>query len=245
MSNKPKVAIVTGGERGIGRGIVQAFLDAGMSVCIAGIDEEAAEKTLRELDASGRLIFCRTDVGDEAAVREMVEETKQTFGQIDVVVSNAGLPDASGQKVETLSLEHWDKVIRTNLTGGFLCAKHAFPELRRTRGSMVLIASTRAHQSEPDSTAYSASKGGVVALTHSLAISGGPDIRVNCISPGWIHTGDRSKLKERHHAVHPVGRVGQPADIASMAIYLVSPEAGFITGQNFIVDGGMSRKMIY
>jgi NAD(P)-dependent dehydrogenase (short-subunit alcohol dehydrogenase family) len=164
---------------------------------------------------------------------------------LDAVIANAGLAKASGQPVETLSLEKWEQVLRVNLTGCFLCAKHAFPELRKTRGSMVLTASTRALQSMPEGVAYSASKGGVLALTHSLAISGGPDIRVNAVSPGWIYHGDPADLPDSAHSIHPVGRVGRHADIASMTAYLISEEAGFITGQNFVVDGGMTRKMIY
>jgi NAD(P)-dependent dehydrogenase (short-subunit alcohol dehydrogenase family) len=245
MSLENKVAIVTGGERGIGHGITKRFLQQGMRVCMAGLDEEAAEKTLKEFDAGDRLLFIPTDVGEEAAVQAMIEKTVGQFGQLDAVVANAGLADASGQPVESLSLEKWDRIIQTNLTGGFLCAKHAFPELRKTKGSMVLIASTRALQSQRDGIAYSASKGGVLALTHSLAISGGPEIRVNAISPGWISHDDPAELPDRVHAVHPVGRVGRHADIASMAAYLISEEAGFITGQNFVVDGGMTKKMIY
>jgi NAD(P)-dependent dehydrogenase (short-subunit alcohol dehydrogenase family) len=120
-------------------------------------------------------------------------------------------------------------------------------------GSIVNIASTRALQSEANTEAYSASKGGVVALTHALAVSLGPDIRVNCISPGWIAVDDWKKsarrkqpvLRPEDHAQHPVGRVGHPEDIAALAAYLISSKASFITGQNFVVDGGMTKKMIY
>jgi NAD(P)-dependent dehydrogenase (short-subunit alcohol dehydrogenase family) len=144
-------------------------------------------------------------------------------------------------------------MIRANLTGSFLMAKHAVPHLRAGRGAIVNIASTRALQSEPDTEAYSASKGGLVALTHALAVSLGPDIRVNCVSPGWIDTSGWKKrsrrgqeaLRPEDHAQHPAGRVGTPEDVAAMVLYLVSDAAGFVTGQNFVVDGGMTRKMIY
>jgi len=123
-------------------------------------------------------------------------------------------------------------------------AKHSYPLFRGSKGAIVNISSTRFLQSEKNTFAYSASKGGVVSLTHSLAVSLGPLIRVNCISPGWIDT-KGEPLRPEDHAQHPAGRVGRPQDIASLASYLLSEEAGFITGQNFIVDGGMTRKMIY
>ncbi len=152
-----------------------------------------------------------------------------------------------------LRLEEWNRVLSVNLTGAVLCAKHSAPHLAKSRGSIVNIASTRALMSEPDTFAYSASKGGVVALTHSLALSLGPEVRVNCISPGWIDVSEwkkgrarrAAKLSAMDHNQHPSGRVGRPEDIASLAAYLISPEAGFITGANFVVDGGMTRKMVY
>lgn len=152
-----------------------------------------------------------------------------------------------------MSLDEWNRVIAVNLTGAMLCVKHAAPHLRAARGAIVNIASTRALMSEPNTEAYAASKGGIVALTHALAMSLGPDVRVNCICPGWIDSAPwqkKSKRKtpqwsEQDHTQHPAGRVGEPMDIANMAVYLLSEKAGFITGQNFVVDGGMTKKMIY
>ncbi len=130
--------------------------------------------------------------------------------------------------------------------------KHAVPHLRNTRGAIVNMASTRALQSEPDTEAYAATKGGMVALTHALAVSLGPEIRVNCISPGWIDTrawqggsDEVEALSQADHHQHPAGRVGTPEDIAALVAYLISPQASFITGQNVVADGGMVRKMIY
>lgn len=239
------VAIVTGGERGIGRGIVEELCAGGYAVGILGIDDNAGDFFTREGDFSGNIFFRHCDVGVEKQVRGGIDAVVSRFGRLDAFVANAGLADAGGQTVETLSLEAWDRVLRTNLTGMFLCAKHGFPHLRRCQGAMVLIASTRALQSEADTVAYSASKGGVVALAHSLAVSGGPEIRVNAVSPGWIHHGKPEDLREIDHAQHPAGRVGRHADIAGMVAYLLSPRAAFITGQNFVVDGGMTKKMIY
>jgi len=148
--------------------------------------------------------------------------------------------------VETLSLTEWRTLLDTNLTAAFLLARAATPLLRQSQGSILTIASTRAHQSEPDTEAYAASKGGLLALTHALAISLAP-IRVNCISPGWIETpiAGQGEIRPQDHTQHPAGRIGRTQDIAAMAAFLLGPDAGFITGSEFIVDGGMTRKMIY
>jgi len=143
------------------------------------------------------------------------------------------------------TLEDWNTVIATNLTAAFLLAKLGETHLRRNKGAMVLIASTRAHMSEANTFAYSASKGGLVALTHSLAITLGPDVRVNCISPGWINVDANTKLSAEDHAQHPAGRVGTPSDTAAAVAFLLSEAAGFMTGAELIIDGGMTRKMIY
>jgi NAD(P)-dependent dehydrogenase (short-subunit alcohol dehydrogenase family) len=146
--------------------------------------------------------------------------------------------------VTDLSLDEWRRVLDVNLTGAFLLAKHAAPRLRQAQGAIVNIASTRALMSEPDTEAYAASKGGLVALTHALAMSLGPKVRVNCISPGWIDTAGE-ELSEADHAQHPAGRVGRPEDVAELVAWLSSPKSEFVTGANFVIDGGMTRKMIY
>ena len=135
-------------------------------------------------------------------------------------------------------------MIGTNLTSTFLLTRAGEAMLRAANGAVVTIASTRAHMSEADTEAYAASKGGLVALTHALSISLAPDVRVNCVSPGWIFTkGDPPRAED--HAFHPAGRVGTPEDIAALVAFLAGPESGFITGAEFIVDGGVTRKMIY
>jgi NAD(P)-dependent dehydrogenase (short-subunit alcohol dehydrogenase family) len=253
MSLQKKVAIVTGGGQGIGKAIAKRFLEEGLKVVIAEIDEEAGKETEAEFKPLGSILFVQTDVSSEDSVKNLTEETKNSFGSIDVLVNNAALADPENSPITELSLEDWNKTISTNLTGAFLCAKHSVPYLRKTKGTIINIASTRALMSEPNTEAYSAAKGGILALTYALAISLGPDIRVNCISPGWIEVSEWKKqakrrkpeLTEQDHQQHPAGRVGKPEDIASLAVYFVSPEAAFITGANFVVDGGITKKMIY
>jgi NAD(P)-dependent dehydrogenase (short-subunit alcohol dehydrogenase family) len=246
-----QVAVVTGGARGIGKGIVARLVDDGMQVVIADRDGAAATTTAAHYGPQAHALV--TDVADEAAVAALMEQVRSRFGRLDVLINNAGIARAHSAPLEELALSDWQTLLDTNLTGIFLCCKHAIPLLRAQQGSIVNIASTRALQSEPHTEAYAASKGGVVALTHALAVSLGPHIRVNCISPGWIAVtdghqdaaGNPPQLTTADHDQHPVGRVGRPADVAALVAYLISDEAGFVTGQNFIIDGGMTRKMIY
>jgi NAD(P)-dependent dehydrogenase (short-subunit alcohol dehydrogenase family) len=246
-----RVAIVTGGGQGIGKAIAKKFLENHISVVIAEIDESAGKETEEEYLSLGEIKFIKTDVSKEEEVKNMVEETVNTFGKINYLINNAGI--GINKHISELTLEEWNRVLGVNLTGAFLCSKYAYPYLKKEKGVIINIASTRAFMSEPNTEAYSASKGGIYALTHALAISLGPDIRVNCISPGWIEVSEWKKkslrkpaeLTELDHKQHPAGRVGRPEDIASLVLYLISDEAGFITGANFIVDGGMTRKMIY
>jgi NAD(P)-dependent dehydrogenase (short-subunit alcohol dehydrogenase family) len=246
-----KIAIITGGGQGIGKAVAQRLLMAGMTVVIAEIDAEAAHEVETEYAALGTVRYIPANVTDEDAVKNLMETTVHEFGHIDVLMNNAGI--AANRPIADLSLREWNHVITTNLTGTFLCSKYAAPYLAQRQGVIINMASTRTLMSEPDTEAYSASKGGIAALTHALAISLGPNVRVNCISPGWIDVSPWKKkqfrkmpgITEAEGRQHPVGRVGTPEDIASMVCFLVSPDAGFITGGNFIVDGGMTRKMIY
>jgi len=215
---------------GIGAAIATRLLRDGWDVVVADRDVNGAAP------AGGRYAVC--DVGDETAVNALVaQETK-----LDALVCNAGVNVR--KPIAHLTLAEWSRVIATNLTSTFLLARASEPRLRAASGSVVTIASTRAHMSEANTEAYSASKGGLVALTHALSISLAPDVRVNCISPGWIFTkGDPPRPED--HAFHPAGRVGTPEDIAALVAFLVGPESGFITGAEFTVDGGVTRKMVY
>jgi NAD(P)-dependent dehydrogenase (short-subunit alcohol dehydrogenase family) len=222
------VALVTGGAKGIGAAIAGRLVTDGWQVVVA--DRETA------LAPGVRSAVC--DVGVEALVQS-VSDTEQ---RLDAVVCNAGF--MIRKPLAELTLAEWTSVLTTNLTSTFLLARAAEAMLRAAKGAIVTIASTRAHMSEPNTESYSASKGGLVALTHALAVSLAPDVRVNCISPGWIFTkGPVPNAGE--HAFHPAGRVGVAEDIAALAAFLVGKESGFITGSEFVADGGVTRKMIY
>ncbi len=245
IGREEKTAVVTGGARGIGRAIAERLLHDGYRVLIFDVERQTGSKTASELDASGRTAFYHVDVGDEASVRAAFEDMRgNRHESIDVVVNNAGIPRPYGDPIQRLDIARWNLYLAVNLTSVVLTTKYAHPLFRGGRGVIVNIASTRFLQSERNTFAYTASKGGMVSLTHSLAVSLGPDIRVNCVSPGWIHTRD-DPLSPEDHSQHPAGRVGKPEDIASLVSWLVSDQAGFVTGQNFIADGGMTRKMIY
>lgn len=242
---------ITGGGQGIGKAMARRFLETGAQVTIAEMDEEAGRETVEEYARFGQIRLEVIDVADEEAVDTAIARTVEQTGGLDVLINNAAV--AANKPVTELGAREWERVLAVNLSGPLYCAKHAAPHLKKQRGSIINIASTRALMSEPHTEAYSASKGGIVALTHSLAVSLGPDVRVNCISPGWIDVSPWKKSRERNperlsdedHRQHPAGRVGTPEDVAALAFFLSSEEAGFITGQNFVVDGGMTRKMIY
>ena len=174
-------------------------------------------------------------------------------GRLDIVVNNAGLSIEPRAPLAELDLAHWRRMLDVDLTGPLIVSRAAARHLRRQNGSIINIASTRAMMSEPNTFAYSAAKGGLISLTHALAISLGPDIRANAIAPGWIATEKWLPRNQRHpstitaadHTQHPAGRVGRPEDIAALAVFLASDDATFITGTVVTADGGMTRKMIY
>ena len=248
-----KTIVVTGGARGIGRAIVEYLLHRNAQVVIADCDREAGEELAGNLRRPERNCFFPTDVGREESVARCIDLALHRFGCIDGVVNNAGIANPGHTPVTDLGLEAWEDMLRVNLTGPFLMVKHAAPHIALRKGAIVNIASTRALQSEPHTEAYTASKGGLVALTHALAISFSHRLRVNAILPGWIDvsahrlkgTHGNQHLRDEDHRQHPAGRVGVPDDVAALAAFLLSEKAAFITGQAFVADGGMTKKMMY
>lgn len=254
-----RTAVVTGGAQGIGKGIVQHLLAEGWRVAALDRDGEAV-RDLRRETPDARLLARRCDVASERAVSsayEAIDAWQAKAGQapgIDLLVSNAGLADPVLGPIEEASLADWRRWQDSHVTGAFLMVRAAVPRLRQRAGaSIVLVASTRALQSEPLCEGYAAAKGALCAMSHALAVSLGPAIRVNAVLPGWIETGPWAKASKRrapeHRDIdrdqHPVGRVGEPRDIASAIAWLASEGAGFVTGHQLVVDGGMTRRMIY
>ncbi len=250
---KDKIAVVTGGAQGIGLVTVLAFLRNGAKVIALDKDEEAINDALEDFlsDFRSRVEFITCDLARPDQIKQSCRKVLSAEGKIDVLMNNAGV--GSWKSIEEITLEEWDEVININLRAAFLMVKNLLPALGE--GSAVVnIASTRALMSEADTEPYSASKGGLLALTHALAISLAPKkIRVNAVSPGWIEVSGYKKRKERKspvlreidHKQHPAGRVGKPEDVANAVLFLASSLSGFITGTNLIVDGGMTVKMIY
>lgn len=246
-----EAAIVTGGAQGIGKAISLKLIQEGIFVFVLDIDEEALGDFYAEVSPQRMFSTILCDVGDQALLKGAINLCLEQSGKIKFLVNNAAI--SASRPLEELSLEDWRRIMVVNLDSYFLAAKHLAPVLRANQGVIVNLCSTRAFMSEPGTEAYSASKGGVFALTHALAMSLQPNVRVNCISPGWIDTEPWQKKSKRkttdwppeEHLQHPAGRIGKPEDIADLAWFLLSERAGFITGQNFFCDGGMTRKMIY
>lgn len=241
-----KVVVVTGAGKGIGKSIAHAYAAAGAMVVIAEKDPSNGSATEKVIKSSGGIAeFIRTDVSRKDDISGMIWKTVEKFDTIDILINNAGI--SRWASPYDLPVDEWDEIINTNLRSVFLCSREAGRIMRKNGGGAIVnIASTRALMSEPESEAYAASKGGIVALTHALAASLARDnIRVNCISPGWIETGDYARLRDVDHKQHFSGRVGKPEDIAEACLYLTAEGSSFINGANLIIDGGMTRKMIY
>jgi NAD(P)-dependent dehydrogenase (short-subunit alcohol dehydrogenase family) len=243
---KGKVVIVTGAGRGIGQCLAKTYASKGAHVVLADIDPEAGAETEQMIRSDGQdATFVPTDVSNPDEICTLFRKINELTGRIDVLINNAGVSE--WKSPYEISVPEWDHIINTNLRSVFLCSREAARMMRKSGGGAIVnIASTRAFMSEPDSEAYAASKGGIVALTHALAASfAGDHIRVNCVSPGWIETGAYDQLREIDHAQHLSGRVGKPEDIANACLYLTDEKNDFLNGSNIIIDGGMTRKMIY
>ena len=252
MSKTFKTTLITGGAQGIGLAIASLFAEKGHNVVILDVDEEAGQEALERLSSYQSVYFKSCDISKAEQVKSSIQFAIQKTGRIDHLINNAGV--SNFYSFEEITEEQFDYVLDVNLKGAFWMSKTVRPYLEEQTGATIVnIASTRALMSEPNAEAYAASKGGLLSLTHAMAISLGPNIRVNAISPGWIEVGDwkkNSTQKLPNHsnedkAQHPVGRVGVPLDVAQAAWFLCSEASSFMTGQNLVLDGGMTIKMIY
>jgi len=246
VNYKGRVILVTGAASGIGREIAEGYLKENATVIIA--DKNATlglefEKHClkRGFDAQ----FIHVDLKDENEIVQMFQIIKKKYSHLDVLINNAGV--CKFKPLKSLSVVEWDEVINTNLRATFIASRE-FSKINDglIYGRIINISSTRYLMSESNSEAYAASKGGIVSLTHALAISlSSQNMTVNSISPGWIHTGSEKSLSKLDHQQHPSQRVGKPTDILKACLYLTDEKNNFITGTNIIIDGGITKKMIY
>jgi 2-dehydro-3-deoxy-D-gluconate 5-dehydrogenase len=246
-----KVAIVTGGNGGIGLGIARGLAQAGASIAVAGRNAEKTRNAVDQLSSLGaRAVGLQADVTDAAQIQQMVEGTVEALGGVDILIANAGM--SIRKPPETYSLDEWTTVITTNLTGVFACCHAVHPAMKaRGGGKIVTIGSMTSIFGLDMAAPYTATKGGVMQLTKSLSSAWARDnIQVNCILPGWIDTDltvmARSVLPRLHESVverTPTKRWGRPEDLAGAAIFLCSPASDFVTGVALPVDGGFSSSM--
>lgn len=220
-----KVAVVTGGARGIGKAICDAFREKGFIIC-----------TIDLLDND----YYIGDIADEKTLVDFSEKVLSEYGKIDYLINNACL--SKGGLFEC-SYEDFNYVLRVGVSAPFMLAK-LFMNYFNKGGSIVNIASSRYLMSQSDTESYSAAKGGIVSLTHAMAVTLAGKVRVNAISPGWIDT-EESEFSEEDKKQHPVERVGVPEDIVHAVLFLIDEKSSFITGENIMVDGGMTKLMIY
>ena len=220
-----QVAVITGGAQGIGKCIAEEFLKNGAHVCI--IDKQPNN-------------YFTGDLAEEETLNRFAEKVIAEHGKVDYLINNA-LPLLKG--IADCSYEEFNYALRVGVTAPFYLTKLFLPHFS-PGGAVVNISSSRDRMSQPQTESYTAAKGGIAALTHALAVSLGGKVRVNSISPGWIDTAYR-EYTGADAVQHPAGRVGNPLDIANMVLYLCSDKAGFITGENICIDGGMTKQMIY
>jgi len=238
MKLKNKVALITGGGRGIGRATAILFAKEGAQVVVSDIDLKEGRETVALINATcGEASFVQADVSKAAEAKRMVETAVEKYGRLDVLFNNAGI-ELTG-KVEEMPEDAWDRVLDVNLKGVFLCSKYAIPQMLKQGGGTIINAgSTAGLFGLGEEGAYCASKGGVIVLTKSMAMDyAAKNIRVNCICPGSVET----RLTPSTPAVIkniPMGRIGQPEDVAKIALLFASDQASFVTGATLVVDGG-------
>ena len=225
MTFQDKVVVVTGGAQGIGKCIVDEFLKKGAKVCIIDIQENP---------------YFKGDLSKEQDLKQFVEKVIKDYKKVDCLINNA-LPLMKG--LEDCSYDEFNYALQVGITAPFYLTKLFMPYFSEV-ASIINISSSRDRMSQANAESYTAAKGGISALTHALAMTLSGKVRVNSISPGWIDT-NFTEYKDSNATQHPVGRVGNPLDIANMVLFLCSEKAGFITGENICIDGGMTKQMIY
>jgi 2-deoxy-D-gluconate 3-dehydrogenase len=243
-----KVAIVTGGNGGIGLGMARGLAHAGAAIAIVGRNADKSNAAAAELKRSGaKAIAISADVTDKAAVDAMIARTQQEFGRVDILVNNAGINIRKPPHV--LALEEWDSVIKTNLTSAFLCSQAAYPAMKQAGGGKIInIGSMMSIFGASFAPAYAASKGGIVQFTRSCAVAWAPDnIQCNAVLPGWIDTELTQNARREVDGLHdkvlartPAARWGASDDFAGIAVFLSSAASDFVTGTAIPVDGGFS-----
>lgn len=243
-----QVAIITGGAKGIGKGCADLLAASGVRVVVADVDEEAGTATAQQInDAGGAAIFSLTDVGETEQIRSLVADTVAQFGRLDIVVNNAYW--SVRKSAIDLAEEEWDKGMNVMLKAAYLFAKYGFPQMQKVgKGTMVNISSVHGLAAVRNYPVYAAAKAGLINLTRQMSIDAGPlGIRVNAICPGWVRTRDAVSYDPEWAAkmerLYPVGRAGVPEDIANAVRFLVSDQAGFITGHALVVDGGLTTQL--
>jgi NAD(P)-dependent dehydrogenase (short-subunit alcohol dehydrogenase family) len=246
-----RVAFVTGGAQGIGRAIVERFLEEGALVALVDVDQVAAAETVVALGSTDRLVSLTCDVTSERGVRDAVEATIGHFGGLDILINNAGI-NAYGEAT-TMTEGEWDRLFDVDLKASWLCAKHALPALETSgRGSIVNIASIHAFMTIKGFFPYAAAKSAVLGLTRSLALDYGTrNVRANAVCPGyvrtrlvqeWLDLQDDPGVEARVIAQQPLGRIGEPAEVASLVAFLASDESSYMTGAVISIDGGLSAR---
>ena len=247
MDFKDKRVLVTGGSRGIGFAIAEAFLDAGARVAVNGRTEQSVSAAIERLGGGERLVAAPGDIGTVPGCESAVKTANDAFGGLDILVNSAGI--GAGRPIADCDEAMWDAHIDVNLKGTFFCCRAALPALRKSNGNIVNIASDAGLMGVPGITVYCASKGGVVNMTRAMALEVAPDVRVNCVCPGYVDTdmirrdhidkkGDPAAAEQRMIDYAPMKRIAMPVEIAQAVLYLASFEARFITGASLAIDGG-------
>lgn len=251
-----QIVIITGSGKGIGKGIASYFAEHGASVIIATRGAQDGKQTQDEIiRKGGEAYFIETDVSKESSIKNMIDETIKRYGRIDTLINNAGI--TVFKPITEATIEDWEKVINIDLRGTFLCSKYVVPVMKQQKkGSIINISSNHAMATLPNTEMYAAAKGGVNAMTRSMALSLGDDnIRVNAICPGFTDTphyqnwlresGDKESVEASIVSLHATSRIAVPEDIAKLAAYLASNDSSMMTGESLVLDGGLSSRLYH